>query len=93
MHPEGYFITSNTGKCMPIFRGRKFYVNQYLGSVNYNMDKNSISRVHKSEKKEELWDLVLESKLLDSIFWVPKTLASIFGGQQGNGGMDPPSPY
>ena len=28
----------------------KFYVNQYLESVNYNMDKNSIFRVHKSKK-------------------------------------------
>ena len=30
--------------------GLKFYVNQYLGSVNHNMDQNSIFRVHKSEK-------------------------------------------
>ena len=32
--------------------GLKFYVHQYLGSVNYNMDKNSIFRVHKSEKRK-----------------------------------------
>ena len=32
------------------------------------------------------------SKTLDSIFGVPKTLGSIFGGQQGNSGMDPPPP-
>ena len=80
--------------------GLKFYVNQYLGSVNYNMEKNSIFRVHKSEKKEESWNLVRVSKLLDSIFGVsklldsifgvPKMLGSIFGDQQGNSGMDPP---
>ena len=35
---------------MPIFGVRNFTLNQYLGSVNYNMDKNSIFRVHKSEK-------------------------------------------
>ena len=28
------------------------------------------------------------SKILDSIFGVPKTLGSIFGGQQGNRGME-----
>ena len=27
---------------MPIFGVRNFTLNQYLGSVNYNMDKNSI---------------------------------------------------
>ena len=32
--------------------GLKIYVNQYLGSVNYNTDKNSIFRVHKSEKRK-----------------------------------------
>ena len=53
------------------------------------MDKNSIfSVVCKSEKKEELWNLVQVSKILDSIFGVPKTLGSIFGDQQGNSGMD-----
>ena len=30
------------------------------------------------------------SKIFDSIFGVPKTLGSIFGGQQGNSGMDRP---
>ena len=30
------------------------------------------------------------SIILDSIFGVPKTLGSIYGGQQGNSGMDPP---
>ena len=32
--------------------GLKFYVNQYLASVYYNMDKDSISRVHKSERRK-----------------------------------------
>ena len=32
--------------------GLKFYVNQCLESVNYNMDKSSILRVHKSEKRK-----------------------------------------
>ena len=30
---------------------RKFTLNQYLGFVNYNMDKNSIFGVHKSEER------------------------------------------
>ena len=68
--------------------GLKFYVNRYLGSSKYNMDKNSIFRVHKSGRKEESWNLVGVSKLLEPIFGVPKTLSSIFGGQQGNSGMD-----
>ena len=37
---------------VPIFGVRKFTLNQYLGSVNYNMDKNSIFWVHKSEKRK-----------------------------------------
>ena len=49
--PGGYFITSNTKGSMPIL-GLKFYLNQYLGSVNYDMDKNSIFRVHKTEKRK-----------------------------------------
>ena len=49
---------------------------QYLGSVNYNMGKNSIFRVHKPEKREkkekrkELMNLMRVSKLFDSIFGV-----------------------
>ena len=35
---------------MPIFGVRKSTLNQYLGSVNYSIDKNSIFWVHKSEK-------------------------------------------
>ena len=37
---------------MPIFGVRNFMLNQYSGSVNYTMDKNSIFGVHKSEKRE-----------------------------------------
>ena len=48
----GYSITFNTGRSMPIFRVPNFTLNQYLGSVNYNMDKNSIFWVHKSEKRK-----------------------------------------
>ena len=48
----GYSITFNTGRSMPIFGVRNFTLNQYLGSVNYNMDKNSIFWVHKSEKRK-----------------------------------------
>ena len=32
------------------------------------------------------------SKILDAIFGVSKTFGAIFGGQQGNSGMDPPPP-
>ena len=38
---------------MPIFGVRKFTLNQYLGSVNYNMDKHSIFGVHKSEERKD----------------------------------------
>ena len=51
-NPGGYSITFNTGRSMPIFRVPNFTLNQYLGSVNYNMDKNSIFWVHKSEKRK-----------------------------------------
>ena len=34
---------------MPILGVPKFMLNQYLGSVNYNMDQNSMFGVHKSE--------------------------------------------
>ena len=37
---------------MPIFGVRKFTLNQYLGSVNDIMDKNSIFGVHKSEERK-----------------------------------------
>ena len=32
--------------------GLKFKFNHYLGSVNYNMNKNSIFGVHKSEERK-----------------------------------------
>ena len=35
---------------MPIFGVRNVTLNQYLGFVNYNMEKTSIFWVHKSEK-------------------------------------------
>ena len=35
---------------MPIFGVRDFTLNQYLRSVNYNMEKISVFWVHKSEK-------------------------------------------
>ena len=57
---------------MPIFTVQKFTLNQYLGSVSYNMDKNSLFWVHKSEKEEESWNLVRFSNIFDSIFEVPK---------------------
>ena len=54
LHPRGYLITSITIKgSMPICGVRNFTLNQYLGSVNYNMGKNSIFRVHKPEKREK----------------------------------------
>ena len=72
---------------MPIFGARTFTLNQYLGSMNYDMDKNSISRVHKPEKRKivEL-DVGLQTFWLN--IWGPKTLDIIFRGQQRNSGMD-----
>ena len=40
------------GGSMPMFRVRNLTSNQYLGSVNDNMDKTSIFWVHKSEKRK-----------------------------------------
>ena len=57
-----------------------------MGSVNYNMDKNSILSVHESEKGR-IVEFDAGLRILDSIFGVLKTLGSIFGGQQGNSGM------
>ena len=37
---------------MPIFGVQNFTLNQYLVSVNYNMDKNSIFWVHRSEERK-----------------------------------------
>ena len=37
---------------MPIVGVQNFTLNQYLGSVNYNMGKSSIFWVHKSEKRK-----------------------------------------
>ena len=54
---RGYSLTFNTGGSVPMFGVRKFTLNQYLGFVNYNMDTNSISVVHKSDDKEESWNL------------------------------------
>ena len=53
MYPGGYSLTCNTGQhSVPTFGVRKFTLNQYLGSVNDNMDKNSIFGVHKSEERK-----------------------------------------
>ena len=43
----GYSVAFNTGGSVPIFGVRNFTLNQYLGSVNYSVDKNSIFGVHK----------------------------------------------
>ena len=51
-YPGGYSLTFNTGGSVPIFGVPKFMLNQYLGSVNYNMDQNSIFGVHKSEDRK-----------------------------------------
>ena len=37
---------------MPILEVQNFTLNQYLGSVNYNMDKNSIFWVDKSARRK-----------------------------------------
>ena len=71
---------------MPIFGVGNF--NQDLGTVNYNMDKNSILWVHKSGKGG-IVEFGTVYKILDSIFGVPKTLGIIIRGQQRNSGIDP----
>ena len=72
---------------MPIFGVRNSTLNQYLGTMNYNMDKNLCSG-STNLKKEESWNMVRVSKILDSIFGVPKTLGLIFRGQERNSGME-----
>ena len=37
---------------MSIFGIRNVMLHQYLGSLNYNMDKNSIFGVHESEERK-----------------------------------------
>ena len=63
-------------------RGSIFYVKSIFWV--FELDTNSIFWVH----KEELWNLVQVSKILDSIFGVPKTSGLIFRGQQRNSGID-----
>ena len=60
--PGGVLHNFQYGDVHATIWGLKCYVNQYLGSVNYNMDKNSIFMVRKSENKEESWNLVRVSK-------------------------------
>ena len=48
--PRGVLPHFQHGGSVPIFGVPT--LNQYLGSVNYNMDKNSIFGVHKSEDPE-----------------------------------------
>ena len=45
-------MTFNVGDSMLIFGVQNFTINQYLGSANYNMDKNSTFWVHKYEKRK-----------------------------------------
>ena len=70
--------------------GLKFHLNQYLGSVNYKIDKNSVFRVHKSEKGRIVEFGAGLQNIGLNIWGSPKTISSIFGSQQGNTGMDPP---
>ena len=86
--PRGYPITFNTEGSMPIFTFgvRNFALNQYSGSVNWTKIQHFGST---NLEKEESWNLVRVSKLLDSILWIPKTLGLIFMGQQRKSGMDP----
>ena len=63
--------------------GSIFYVKSIFWV--FELDRNSVFWVH----KEELWNLVQVSKILDTIFGVPKTLGLTFRGQQRNSGMDP----
>ena len=70
--------------------GLKFYVKSIFGVCELQHgQKFNILDAH-IWKKEESWNLVLVSKILDSIFGVPKTLGVIFRGQQRKSGMDPP---
>ena len=50
--PRGVLLNFQYAEVHANVWGLKFFVNQYLGSVNYNKDKSSIFRVHKSEKRK-----------------------------------------
>ncbi len=47
--PQGALINFQYGGSISVFGVRNLKLIQYLGPVNYNMDKNSIFGVHKSE--------------------------------------------
>ena len=77
---SGYFsqgahsITINTGRGVHAsIWGLKFTVSQYLGSVNYNMDKNSIFRVHKSEKGR-IMDFIAALQNIRLNIWGPQNI-------------------
>ena len=74
---------------MPIFGVRNFMLNQYLGSVIYNMGRNSTFWVTKL-KKGRIVEFGAGHQILDSIAGVPKTLGVIFRGQQRKSGTVPP---
>ena len=53
---------------MPIFGVRNFTLNQYLGSVNYNMDKSSIFGVHKFEERKHC-AIALKLRIMKEMSW------------------------
>ena len=88
--PGGLLHNFQYGEVHANIWGSEILSKSIFGVCELQPGQSSIFRVHKSGKKEESLTLVRVSKLLDSIFGVPKTLGSIFGGQQGNSGIDCP---
>ena len=72
--------------------GPKFYIKSIFGACEFTTWTKIQHFGSINLKKEESWNFVLVSKILDSIFQVAKTLGLINRGQQTNSGMDP-SPY
>ena len=68
---------------------RNFTLNQYMGSVNHNMDKKSIFWVHKSEKRR-IVEFGANPKNIRPNIWGTQKLGLIYGDQQRNSGMDAP---
>ena len=65
---------------MSIFGVRDF--TSISGVCELQHGQNSTFWVHKSKKKEESWNLVRVSKILDSIFGVLKTVSLILGASK-----------
>ena len=76
-------------RSMSIFGVQNFTLDQYLGSVNYNMNKIQYLG-SKNLKKGTIMEVYAGLHNIRLNIWGPQTLRIIFRGQQRNSGIDPP---